>query len=172
MRIISLTNSKVAIVDDDDYEWLVVHQWSARRGRRGAWYAQRMVTGCDVAICSQMQREIMDPQRLVPGRSLFVDHINFDTLDNRRHNLRWLTPRDSALSRRTFLTNQSGYRGVSFSKGHRPDKAWRCCLMSLGIRYLSYHATADEAARVYNDLARQHHGEHAHINIIQEGPSQ
>lgn len=54
-----------------------------------------------------LAREIMKP-----GCGLVVDHINGDRLDNRRFNLRCVTPRENWANRPRSKRNTSGYRGV------------------------------------------------------------
>lgn len=158
----------VAVVDDEDYERLSAYRWSPRWGRRGAIYAQRMIYVPGLkSTCRQMQRDVLDPG-MTATRWELSDHKNHDTLDNRRDNLRWRDPRGSALNRRHNLNNNSGYRGVSWQQS---QERWRSCIMSYGVRYISYHRTADDAARAYNGLARIHHGGDAVLNDVPDaGP--
>lgn len=153
----------VALVDDEDYERLAAFRWSQKKGRRGAWYAQRMINVGGRTVCREMQREIMDADMTIPGRSMFVDHINHDPLDNRRSNLRWVTPHESVLNRRRFLSNTLGYHGIQVMN----DGLYRAHLSSKGRRYIDYqHLTAESAAWAYNKLAREHHGELALLNEV------
>lgn len=75
---IRLTKGYVSIVDDEDYEvlskrkWHCVFQGTFKYGRSGRIY---------------MHRLIMKPD----NTNFVVDHINHDTLDNRRCNLRICT---------------------------------------------------------------------------------
>lgn len=62
------------------------------------------------------------------SKRLFVDHINRDTLDNRKENLRVVSDKESAKNRsfentkwKTNVSNSSGYPGVSWME---KDKAW------------------------------------------------
>jgi HNH endonuclease len=163
MPEISLKNGLVAVVDDCDYDRIARYDWSPKKGRRGAWYVQRMIHAGDQVICREMQRDIMDPFMTVPGRSLFVDHKNHDPLDNRRDNLRWMTPLESVLHRRRFLSNTLGYHGIQIT----PDGKYRAHLQMRGARYTDDgHLTAEDAARAYNRLALEHHGDLALLNDI------
>lgn len=96
------------LVDAVDYAWLSENMWNvwhAGNGRGDRWmnYAKRNVGERRSTV--RMHREIMISAD--PGRddafllAHVVDHINGQTLDNRRCNLRWATKRDNAISRRT-----------------------------------------------------------------------
>lgn len=168
---IPLTNGMVALVDDEDYDRLARYRWYPRKGRRGAFYAFRMEyiprqhpDGEASAICRQMQRDVLDPDMTLP-RHIISDHINHETLDNRKSNLRLVDNRTSVLNRRTFLSNKIGYRGVTFHKGR-----YHARIRSLGrLYYGGGHDSAEFAAAAYNALALQHHGEHAQLNVGPDG---
>lgn len=97
------------LVDAIDYEWLTAPvlaggramTWNVSWGSRTPWqkYAKRN-TGADRATV-RMHREIMlraDPDGY--GHKLVVDHINGQTLDNRRANLRWATAAQNRMNMR------------------------------------------------------------------------
>ncbi|EJN15717.1 hypothetical protein PMI42_00735 [Bradyrhizobium sp. YR681] len=96
------------LVDAVDYAWLSENMWNvwhAGNGRGDSWmlYAKRNVGPQRSTV--RAHREIMIAAD--PGwddaflAAHVVDHINGQTLDNRRCNLRWATKRDNAISRRT-----------------------------------------------------------------------
>lgn len=91
------------LVDAIDYPWLIEKKWNVWWSGRARWqlYAKRNV-GIDRATV-RMHREIM--QRAEPlepsiAAMLHVDHINGQTLDNRRANLRWATPIENRANHR------------------------------------------------------------------------
>ena len=59
-----------------------------------------------------MSRLIMD----CDDSSLQVDHINHDTLDNRKRNLRVVTVSQNNMNKDVRSDNTSGHTGVSFDK--------------------------------------------------------
>lgn len=151
-----------ALVDDEDYERLSAYRWSPKRGRRGDFYAQRTFYNADLekVVTREMQREVLDPE-FSAVRSQLSDHINHDTLDNTRNNLRWKDYRGSVLNRRKYTNNTSGFRGVS-----KISAGWRACIMSYGRRYIENHYTLRDAALAYNRMAVLHHGSDAVLNDV------
>lgn len=67
-------------------------------------------------------------------------------------------------NRRRMSNNKSGFKGVHFCRYH---KKYRAVLYSQGKKYHGgYHSSAKGAAKAYNDLARQLHGEYADLNTL------
>lgn len=56
---------------------------------------------------------------------LVVDHVNRNKLDNRKNNLRLVTPKENCRNGSLPKTNTSGYRGVTWCK---KDKRWKARL--------------------------------------------
>lgn len=79
-------------------------------------------------------------------------------------NCRWATSREQALNRSGF--NQHGFKGVS---SRRDGHLWKARI-AVGERVItkSGFRTAREAAKEYDRLAIQHHGEFACTNFPQE----
>lgn len=75
-------------------------------------------------------------------RTEYVDHANFDRLDNQRTNLRVTTPLGN--SQNLPAKTARGYRGVSF---HRGRGKWQAQVKHLDrTHYCGLHETAEEAA--------------------------
>lgn len=100
MKIIIAKKGEEIRVSDQDYDWLNLWRWGVFKAGKGshpyAWRdasARERREGLPVEI--SMHRQIMQ----FPNPPMVVDHINRDTLDNQRENLREVTPKENANNR-------------------------------------------------------------------------
>jgi hypothetical protein len=152
IRHIPLSRGRFAIVDAADYEWLSQYRWTCRGGANP--YAARSEAGKII----WMHREIMQTP---PG--MVCDHIDAVSLNNRRCNLRNCNRGENAAnaSKRPHAT--SCYKGVSWDK--RSGK-WRAKIKWRGkAYYLGYFAAEIDAARAYDQKARELFGPYARLNF-------
>jgi hypothetical protein len=115
-KTILLTKGYEAVVDDEDYEMLNKVNWCAIQGRSGV-YARRALPLIDgKQRCQRMHRVIMGlPDTGFPH----VDHINGNTVDNRKCNLRIVTNRQNCMNRHPKKTKTSKYPGVYWTNRER-----------------------------------------------------
>lgn len=113
MKTIDLTKGRFTLVDDADYEYLSKFNWSAIE-KQGKWYAVRSRSrkertgGIDHGRHILMHREL-----LKPSAHLEIDHMNGNSLDNQRENLRICTHlQNQANVHRKRVDNKSGATGV------------------------------------------------------------
>lgn len=153
--LVPLTRGLFAIVDAADFEWVSQWKWYAV-GRPGAYYAVRTERSNGKQWAVRLHRELLKPK---PDEQ--VDHINRNTLDNRRGNLRLATSAQNGANR-AYRVARSGFRGVHAQKSGR-WKATLCC----GYQRLcaGTYDTAVEAARAYDALALTKFGEFANLNF-------
>jgi len=158
MREISLTQGKVALVDDEDYEFL--NQWKWRHdgnGNRKTGYAMRSLP----RTLGKQTNISMHRFLLKASTGYEVDHANHEGLDNRRINLRLCLRQENACNRSGQKNNVSGFKGVSF---HRGTGKWRAVIHHKGKQYnLGHYTTKEDAAKAYNEGAKKYHKEFASV---------
>lgn len=154
-REIPLTRGFVALVDSADYEWLSKFKWRASSGDRKRAYAIRVQVSKGVSTTFAMHRLIAGV-----GDDQVTDHINGDTLDNRRANLRACTQQQNSFNR-SYPAGPSGYKGVS-----KDGARWRAYIVvDRKHRALGGFASPLRAALAYDDAAKNLHGEFANLNF-------
>lgn len=103
--------------------------------------------------------------RLIVGavKGEIVDHVNGNTLDNRRENLRKCSKSQNAQNSKRHRDGVSGFKGVSF---HRRSKTWRARIRNDGREVcLGYFHSPVDAARAYDRAAFEMFGEFAKVNL-------
>lgn len=143
----------VALVDGRDYDMVTEHNWRPAPNGRNV-YA-RNTRGRIPGPAQFMHRLILNA---APGQ--IVDHINGNTLDNRRSNLRVVAPRWNTVNSRARTA--IGLKGVYDQQG-----VWRARIFysrhqseSLGQSHC-----AIAAALRYDEAAKRHYGEFARLNF-------
>jgi hypothetical protein len=150
MKEIKLSQNKVALIDEDMFEYLSQWKWYCNRG-----YAVRHVYRDGKRILLMMHRVVAQ----VP-EDMETDHINLNKLDNQRHNLRSCNSAQNQANKPISKVNTSGYKGVYW---HKPTQRWRACIRFHRKRiYLGLFIDIEDAARAYNEKAKELYGEFAY----------
>lgn len=162
MKQIKLTRGMIALVDDEDFERLNEWKWYASKNGN-TFYAARTskkINGKQSVI--YMHRDIMETPV-----GLDVDHINGNSIDNQKINLRNCTRSKNMMNVGKQKDNTSGYKGVSWFVR---DKKW-VAMIRFGDKRknLGYYDTPEEAAIAYNNAVIIYHGEFAKLNSIVNG---
>jgi len=146
---IPLTGGHIAKIDDCDADLAAHHWWATRNGRNHV-YAQRKVGGKNLYLHRAIGERL-------EGDGPSIDHINGDTLDNTRANLRRCTHRENIRNRRGANHNSaSGIRGVRL---YKPLQKWAASISvpdasrprGQRLVHLGYFATAEEATKARKD---------------------
>lgn len=159
MKEIQLTQGQVAIVDDEDYELLNSHRWYAAwaPGTESFYVIRKSPRVLRKRRTIHMHREIMGATK-----GEYVDHINHDTLDNRKENLRLCSNSQNHANQRMVVMNTSGFKGVSWYKALGK---WQARLRAdQKLRHIGFFKTALDAALAYDREALKTFGEFALTN--------
>lgn len=144
MRRIKLTQDQYALVDNQDYERLSKHKWCACWCPKGKNFrAYRGVQRNYVKYTISMAREILGLQR---GDKRHTDHINHNTLDNQRGNLRIVTNSQNA-------HNRLSVKGYSW---HKLKKKWEAKIrVNYKLYFLGYFDEEKDARNAYLDAKKR-----------------
>ncbi len=159
MKKIPLTQGKFALVDDEDFEELRGYKWHAAKNKYGGFMATR---SCICPLVKQIKTIHMHRQIISCPKSKQVDHVNHETLDNRRGNLRECTNQQNAMNRIPYKNNSSRYKGVyKYS-----EKRWQASIRGNSKKiHLGYFVNELDAAKEYDKAAKELFGEFAFLNF-------
>jgi hypothetical protein len=157
MKTIPLTQGKVAIVDDTDYEYLMQWDWYFHAKK----YAARSIRPESGPATVLMHREVAERKGI---ESKYVDHIDLNRLNNRRGNLRAATNSQNMANRGPTKRNTSGFKGVFRDKSKHK---WLASIRVAGHQiHLKRFDDKIDAAKAYNAAAVELFGEFAHLNPV------
>jgi hypothetical protein len=158
---VELSNGLIATIDAADAAPVAPFRWYCSVSGSGkTFYAAARIRADGKQTTLYMHRLITGCQR---GDGKDVDHKDGNGLNNRKNNLRVCTRQQNQCNRDS--TNPTGFRGVALMKGGRV-KPWVAGLKYRGRRLVfGYYATAEEAARAYDDAAKRLNGEFARLNF-------
>lgn len=163
MRLVAHNGNDVLVAFGEALAWVSESDLALARQRRwhyrGAYRKgdKRYLTASHKNTTLYLHREILGA---VKGD--VVDHINGDTLDNRRANLRFAT-HSGNVANSSRPKPSSGFRGVH--PIHR-SSSFSARIRENGIyRYIGCFPTAEAAARAYDEAASRVFGEFATLNF-------
>lgn len=156
---IKLTRGLTTLVDEEDFNSLNLYHWCAIDNGSGNFAAfnaglgflHRYITNCP--------------------KDKVVDHINNNSLDNRKENLRICTISQNNMNQRksSIVKYTSRFKGVCYDSYGKRTKRWKASVRYNNKTYnLGYFSTEEEAAREYNKEAFRLFGKFANLNKIEE----
>lgn len=155
--MIALTQGKFAKVDIADLPLVAVHLWSVVNG-----YVCRSLPRPSKKMV-KMHRSILG----LTDPNVKVDHINHDTLDNRRINMRLATNTQNVCHARSKV-GTSRFKGVSWNM--RRGRWMAGIMVNRKHKYLGLFEDEELAARAYDAAALIHFGEFAYVNFKEGRP--
>ena len=152
------------LVDEEDVERIQEHTWwvdnSLLRRHNRYYFRTKIKHGPRNYETIKLHRFIMGCKYM---DGTVIDHINNNTLDNRKCNMRFCTQKENARNKRRETRNTSGYKGAKVNKTTGKYTAT--------IKYeqknysLGSYADLTDAATAYDDVARLLFGEFALVNF-------
>ncbi len=156
-EILLVGGEHAAKVDQSDFERLSQWTWYAHKSDKAV-YARGRITKDGWHRLIFMHRLLLDCPE-----DMCIDHINRDTLDNRRCNLRIATRTQNGWNKPGVVAT-SRFKGVSWNK---KDSLWRAQISYHGKRwYLGESKCEEDCAVMYNVAAQLLHGQFAFLNDV------
>lgn len=143
MKLIPLTQGYFTKVDDDDFRKYAIYRWHVGFGGKNKKYPRPM-RGSHKGKYFYLYREITNCPK-----GMMVDHINGDTLDNRKCNLRICNRSENLLNSSFNKNNTSGFKGVIW---HSQNKKWQA-KATINKKQIYFGSSNDkvEAAKMYDE---------------------
>jgi hypothetical protein len=148
------------IIDSEDLEIFKKYKWNICN-KKGTLYILSFIK-------INGKRKTIYYSRVITNApdNVIVDHIDGNTLDNRKCNLRFVNKKQNAQNMKSNKNSTSKYKGVSFDKQR---KLWRVVLkVDMKQIYIGRFNLEKDAALAYNKSALQYFGEYARLNKIEE----
>jgi len=154
----------VIMIDDVDEAYVLQHTWKLQKGplvNKGYLYFRRTETSGRGGSRVSLHRDIMG---IVTGNPLLVDHIDGNTLNNTRANLRVCTRAENIKNRKKIMvSNTTGYKGVSRRKN---ADFYEVAIKNNKITWsVGRFTDIIEAAEAYDMVALYFHKEFARLNF-------
>lgn len=160
MKEIKLSQGKVALVDDEDYERLIPYGW---------YYNERYAKATINYKKIYLHKFLIDCPK-----GMQIDHKDGNTLNNQKSNLRIATPAQNTRNRPGDKNSTSRFKGVSLriQKDKRNGKVylytrWAAYIqVDKKLKRIGAFKKEEDAAIAYNEAAKKYYGEFAKLNVI------
>lgn len=155
-----MAQPRYAKVDPGDYERLRKYEWFTTKSTRN-FYAIRRAKGTKGKRYTTIY---MHHELIKVDEGLLIDHINQDSMNNLRNNLRAATRAQNIRNRKKFPNSTvSKYKGICRDKNLKKWLA-RITFEKKKI-HLGCFRDEIEAAKAYDRAAKKYHGDFACLNF-------
>ena len=163
MKEITLSKNRVALIDDDDFERVSKLHWSTTTIRNKNNSYTYVINSKQINFV----RKVIYLHRFILNApdDKWVDHIDGNTLDCRKSNLRLCSTRQNNQNQRVVF-GVIKYKGV-----HKSGTKYRARIrLSNGNRFnIGSFDTPEDAAKAYDQKAMEDRGEFAIVNFDVNG---
>jgi hypothetical protein len=153
---IPLTQGQFAIIDDEDFDLVNEYTWCA------VWHAATQSYYARTAVRKPNGKyTLLGMHRLIMNapKGMHVDHIDHNTLDNRREKLRVCTPSQNNCNRGANDNNLCGHKNVNWSMARNK---WHAHIsVNRKHIHLGYHVNIEDAIAAAKAGRLKYHGDFA-----------
>ena len=158
------TNGYQFIISEQDVEFVDSKSWFAQ-GRPGFMYVATTIRENEKRKIKYLHRLLFN----LTDKKVFIDHINHNTLDNTRENLRLSDNRLNQVNRYKKSNCGSKYIGVIKTKYN----TWDARIRNNKTRILLGRFKTEEAAALaYNEASLKINGNYAILNVLSKSPEE
>lgn len=144
-------NGKEFYFDLEDYDKIKDYTWNVADG---------YVVSDSYKRTTRFHRFIMNCN----NRKFDIDHINHNTVDNRKNNLRIVTRSQNQMNTKLRSNNTSGVKGVS-----KQDNKWKVSIqVNKESKYIGLFDNFDDAVKARKNAEKKYFGEYAFKEVINE----
>lgn len=162
IRVTINQKGEFTYIDEEDFHILQEKEWRWKSPKQR--YVVRGIRMNGKYNLLYLHREILLYHGWAIPKGNHVDHKNHNKLDNRKRNLRVVTPSQNQANRRRSNKKSDGYKGVRLNKR---TGMWEARIyFDNKYMFLGSYPNAKMAAHFYNEAAKQIHGEYAKLNDI------
>ncbi len=134
-------------IDDTDLPLIIIHKWYYTKSSK----RMRYLKSSSPAI--YLHRLLLNPEN-----NMDVDHIDGNTLNNKRSNLRICNRSQNIMNTKIISDNKSGHRGVYWDKKRNK---WIAEIMINGHKTkLGRYENINDAINAYEEMALQNYKEY------------
>lgn len=164
MKEIILTKGKIALVSDEDFEYVNQWKWCTHVGKSG-FYAKRNIHFPKDENGKRLQKTIF--MHSIIGNRIgiigIIDHKDRNPLNNTRDNLRSSSNSQNGANRKSKRNSTSQYLGVHLQSKY--NKWIASMTYEKKIVYIGCYSKEEEAAKAYDEKAKELHGNFANLNF-------